>query len=180
MPQPLSDLVYEIAQLLKRLETRIVFAESCTGGLVSAALARVPGISEHLCGSAVVYRLDTKTRWLDVPNRLLLDPGPVSEPVARAMALGALRRTPEAHLAAAITGHLGPNAPVEQDGKIFIAITRREMTLPDNVTVTVIEERLPEDFPDVFTAFGETVRERRQWVAVERVLSCVRDELAQR
>src|SRR5580658_9124836 len=109
MPQPLEQLIDEIAELLSQLRMRLVFAESCTGGLAAASLARIPGISEFLCGSAVVYRLDTKMRWLEVPESMLIDVGPVSEPVARSMAEGVLAKTPEADLSASVTGHLGPN-----------------------------------------------------------------------
>jgi len=114
-----------VARLLARWQLRVVFAESCTGGLVSASLARVPGISEHLCGSAVTYRSDTKQHWLGVPPRLLKQPGPVSAVVARHMAEGVLDRTPEADWSAAITGHLGPAAPAELDGLVYIAIAER-------------------------------------------------------
>ena len=114
-----------IAELLATRDQRIVFAESCTAGLVASLLARVPGISRHLCGSAVVYRDDTKARWLGVSERLLEEHGAVSEAVTVEMALGALARTPEANLAVAVTGHLGPDAPPEQDGKVFVAAAVR-------------------------------------------------------
>ncbi len=169
MPQPLESLAREIAELLSQRSLKVVFAESCTGGLVSATLARVPGISNFHCGSAVVYRLDTKTRWLGVPESMLINPGPVSEPVARAMVEGVLAQTPEADLAAAITGHLGPNAPADQDGLIFVGLAIR------NQQSQVIEHRL-ENFP--LTANmprypGETEREQRQWAATEFVLTQV-------
>ena len=72
-----------------------MLAESCTGGLVAATLAQIPGISEHLCGSAVVYRAPTKSAWLGIDQRLLDDPaiGPVSAEVTRALALAVLERT---------------------------------------------------------------------------------------
>ena len=54
-----------LASLLKVLDVRVAFAESCTAGLVAASLARTPGISQWLCGSAVVYRDATKAAWLD-------------------------------------------------------------------------------------------------------------------
>ena len=178
MPQPLAALVQEVASLLQVSRRRVVFAESCTGGLVSASLARVPGISEFLCGSAVVYRLDTKTRWLGVSEALLYDPGPVSEVVARAMALGVLARTPEADLAVSITGHLGPNAPGDQDGLIFIGIARRSAEATGGVTVDVFEDRLPSETSARHEFPGDSTREQRQWLAVERVLSHLRSALA--
>ena len=178
MPQPLAALVEEVASLLRQSRQRIVFAESCTGGLVSASLARVPGISEFLCGSAVVYRLDTKARWLGISEASLVDPGPVSDVVARAMAVGILSRTPEADLAASITGHLGPNAPGDQDGLIFIGIARRNAKAIHGATVYVFEDRLTFDAFAVSEYTGLSLREQRQWLAVERVLTHLRSTLS--
>lgn len=180
MTQPLAALVQEVATLLRKAQRRIVFAESCTGGLVAASLARVPGISAFLCGSAVVYRLDTKAKWLGVSEDLLLNPGPVSEAVARAMALGALAHTPEADLAASITGHLGPQAPDDQDGLVFIGIACRSSDPTGEVAASAIEHRLPSDTPEMCRFPGESAREQRQWLAVELVLMQVRSLLTER
>jgi len=119
-----------VAELLRQTGRRIVFAESCTGGLVAATLTRVPGISEFLCGSAVVYQVETKHCWLNVPESLLEDPGPVSREVAAAMAVQVLEKTPHADVAAAVTGHLGPNAPQGQDGLVFTALVVRGGVAP--------------------------------------------------
>jgi nicotinamide-nucleotide amidase len=117
-----------LAALLELRQTRIVFAESCTGGLVSATLTRVPGISARHCGSAVVYQLETKRRWLGISPDLLEDPGPVSREVASAMAAGVLERTPRADVAVSVTGHLGPDAPRGQDGLVFVGLASRGPT----------------------------------------------------
>ena len=174
MTQPLTSLARQIADLLKTNNTRIVFAESCTAGLVSATLGRIPGISEFHCGSAVVYRLDTKSRWLGVSEAMLRDPGPVSAEVATAMAAGVLERTPEATLAAAITGHLGPNAPADQDGLVFIGIARRS---PSGISVETFRRQLAAEIADPHDAGAESIREWRQWKAAELVLICVRETL---
>ncbi len=110
---------------LERSGTSVVFAESCTAGLVSASLASVPGISSRLCGSAVTYQEPTKVQWLEVSPRLLHDHSAVSEPVTVAMAQGVLAKTLQADLAIAVTGHLGPAAPVPLDGVVFIAAFHR-------------------------------------------------------
>ncbi len=172
MQQPLVPIAEEIAGILSRLRLKIVFAESCTGGLISATMARVPGASNFHCGSAVVYRLATKTQWLGIPASVLIDPGPVSEPVARLMGEGALDHTPEADLAASITGHLGPNAPAGQDGLIFVGIAIR------GKICRVVEHRLPQ-FPDAsgYPYPGESEREQRQWAAVAFVLAEVIETL---
>lgn len=113
------------ARRLAQRAVRVVLAESCTAGLAAAALAAAPGISEYLCGSAVVYRADTKVRWLGVDAAAIARHTAVSEQVTRQMAVGALERTAEAHLAAAITGHLGPDAPAELDGVVIVALAGR-------------------------------------------------------
>lgn len=177
MSQPLASLVEEVASLLQQSGRRVVFAESCTGGLVAAALARVPGISDFLCGSAVAYRLDTKSRWLGVPEAMLADPGPVSEVVARAMAFGVLGRTPEADLAASITGHLGPDAPGDLDGLIFVGIARRNPEAIHGASVYVFEDHLTSNEYAASELTGLSLREQRQWRAVELVLTHLRSTL---
>ena len=111
-----------LAALLEQHALQLVLAESCTAGLVAATLARVPGISAHLCGSAVVYQVETKSAWLKIPESMLDQPGPVSRVVAAEMAKRVLARTPHANVSAAVTGHLGPGAPRRQDGLAYTAI----------------------------------------------------------
>src|SRR6185436_14313548 len=108
---PISTLVRRVAALRKQQNLKVVFAESCTGGLVAGALTQVPGISDHHCGGVVVYRNETKRAYLGISERLLKNPGAVSEVVAREMATRVLDLTPEADISAAVTGHLGPGAP---------------------------------------------------------------------
>jgi nicotinamide-nucleotide amidase len=111
--------------LLDSAQVLVVFAESCTGGLVAASLTCMPGISRFLCGSAVAYREATKEQWLGISNGMLEQFSAESMIVAESMALNVLERTPEAHWSASITGHLGPNAPDERDGIVFVAVARR-------------------------------------------------------
>ena len=174
MMQPLANLVQEVAELLRQKGRRIVFAESCTAGLISASLARVPGISERLCGSAVVYRLDTKSQWLGISAQMLTDPGPVSSEVAHAMAQEVLVRTPEADVAAAVTGHLGPNAPARQDGLIFVGLATRN---PAGFDVVTFRQELPAFVTDEFGFDALSLREWRQWKAAEIVLQLVKRHL---
>jgi nicotinamide-nucleotide amidase len=119
------DEALELAQVMMTRKVRVVFAESCTAGLVSAMVSMTPGISEFLCGSAVTYREPTKTAWLDVSPEDLATHSAVSEPVARQMALGVLEKTLEADWSAAITGHLGPNAPAGLSGIVYIVLAKR-------------------------------------------------------
>jgi nicotinamide-nucleotide amidase len=111
-----------VANLLKATGRKVVFAESCTGGLVSGALTAIPGISEHHCGGMVVYRNQTKMDYLKIDRRRLEKYGAVSAEIAADMASHVLARTAEANIAASVTGHLGPNAPPALDGLVFIGI----------------------------------------------------------
>lgn len=86
----------------------ITTAESCTGGLVSAAIIDISGSSAALDRSFVTYSNDAKTELLGVPADLIAHHGAVSAPVARAMAHGALMRS-RAGVAIAITGIAGPD-----------------------------------------------------------------------
>jgi nicotinamide-nucleotide amidase len=92
--------------LAERFET-VTFAESCTGGLVAAALTSVPGSSEVFAGSFVTYSDEAKAAVLGVPAGLLASAGAVSAEVAGAMAAGA-RRAGRADWAVAVTGVAGP------------------------------------------------------------------------
>ena len=159
------QLLHSAARLADRLAVtgvQIVFAESCTSGWCAALLSQIPGISQYLCGSAVTYRNNTKEEWLDASAELLNDPaiGPVSEQIARQMCLGVLGHTPEADLAISVTGHLGPNAPEDQDGLIYIGVVRRDAIS----TPTVNSFRLKSA-----PTYGGTLRAERQFEAVEHV-----------
>ena len=100
----------QIAQLLTG--RRIATAESCTGGMLSARLTDLPGSSAYVAGGVVAYANEAKTELLDVAPDLILTHGAVSEPVAEAMADGALRRF-GADTAVAITGIAGPGGGTE-------------------------------------------------------------------
>lgn len=95
----------QVARLLAG--RRIASAESCTAGLFAARLAEVPGASDYLTGGVVAYANEAKSELLDVDPALIAAHGAVSEPVAEAMATGALRRF-GADTAVAITGIAGP------------------------------------------------------------------------
>lgn len=120
--------VLALRDLLRAGHERLVLAESCTAGLVAALLGQVPGISECLCGSMVVYQTPIKHQWLGIASEDLNDPslGPVSARVTEALAKAILERTPQATVAASITGHLGPSAPANLDGVVYCSIATRE------------------------------------------------------
>jgi PncC family amidohydrolase len=121
----IDQVCRRVARLLESRDQKVVLAESCTGGLVSASLARVAGISNWMCGSAVTYREETKAAWLKVSRATLAGVGAVSDEVARQMARRVLAMTAEATLAVSVTGHLGPNAPPALDGVVYIGTAIR-------------------------------------------------------
>ena len=86
---------------------RIVTAESCTGGLIAGCLTGIAGSSTVFERGFVTYSNQAKTEILGVPAELLAEHGAVSEPVVRAMAAGALKRS-RAELVVAVTGIAGP------------------------------------------------------------------------
>ena len=100
-------------------------AESCTGGLLASLLTDIPGRSHAFDRAFVVYTNKAKAELLGVPNDLLERFSAVSEPVARAMAEGALNHS-EAEIALAVTGWAegGPD-PSKPAGLVWFASARR-------------------------------------------------------
>ena len=133
-----GSALQQIVDKLRSQGQRIALAESCTGGLVAARLASVPGVSEVLCGSVVSYRENAKQDWLGISSSKLQTFSSVSPEVTLAMACAVLAETPEASLAAAVTGHLGPAAPAKLDGTMYVAVVCRDSTTGD--TRTLIED----------------------------------------
>ena len=102
-----SSLCRRLADLLLAKEWKLVTAESCTGGLIAAACTDLAGSSAWFERGFVTYSNDAKIELLGVEERLLKRAGAVSEPVARAMVIGALAHS-HAQLAVAVTGVAGP------------------------------------------------------------------------
>jgi nicotinamide-nucleotide amidase len=106
----------------------IATAESCTGGLVSAAITDIAGSSDVFDRGFVTYSNPSKTALLGVPDALIARHGAVSEPVARAMAEGA-RAASGADLAAAVTGVAGPDgSEAKPEGLVWLATATRSGT----------------------------------------------------
>lgn len=111
---------------LKAAGLTIATAESCTGGLIAAALTGVPGASQAFRYGWVTYCNEAKTRQLGVPAWLIEEHTVVSEPVVAAMAEGAMRQS-GADLAIAVSGNAGPTAAEGEPpvGTVCIALLRR-------------------------------------------------------
>lgn len=161
--------------MLKERALKIVFAESCTGGLISAALTRIPGVSAYHCGSAVVYQVETKIAWLGVSKKTVAKHGVVSSEVAVEMARGALEHTPHADLAASVTGHLGPGAPEGQDGLMFAAAAVRRAA--KRRPKVVVRKHLLDGQFAAQASGPKTLRIQRQMSAACYVLSLCADVL---
>lgn len=99
-----AELVLETC---RNKNLRVVTAESCTGGLIAAALTAIAGSSDVVDRAFVTYSNEAKREMIGVPWDAILGHGAVSEPVARAMAAGALARA-NADIAVSVTGVAGP------------------------------------------------------------------------
>tara|TARA_R110002020_G_scaffold50773_1_gene143554 strand:+ start:234 stop:758 length:525 start_codon:yes stop_codon:yes gene_type:complete len=140
----LDKVAREVADSLKSQNLNIVFAESCTCGLLAATLGKIPGISQNFCGSAVTYQNDTKANWLGISHQILETPGPVSEIVARLMAENVLKKTPHADVAVSVTGHLGPDAEKKLDGVVYVGIGYRKIESGIEVTRLLLPDKYTE------------------------------------
>ncbi len=122
------------AELLDHAKTRnimIATAESCTGGMVVAALTDIPGSSAVVDRGFVTYTNEAKQEMLGVRAETLGAFGAVSEEVAREMAEGALRHS-HAHLAVSITGIAGPGgSEFKPEGRVCFGVATK-----DNTTLT--------------------------------------------
>jgi nicotinamide-nucleotide amidase len=105
--QHMHILCRRLADLLLKNDLKLVTAESCTGGLISAACTDLAGSSNWFERGFVTYSNEAKTELLGVDAALITAHGAVSEPVARAMAFGAIRRS-AAQVSIAVTGVAGP------------------------------------------------------------------------
>lgn len=144
---------------------RIATAESCTGGLVAARLTDRPGSSSYVMGGVVSYSNDVKSGVLDVDASLIARHGAVSEPVAAAMAEGALARL-GADTAISTTGVAGPDGgtPDKPVGTVWFGVA-----LAGRPTLTRTL-RLPGD--------RAAVRDRATTVAMHLVADALRDVAA--
>ena len=116
------DLAAEILDLAIQKGWTVTCAESCTGGMVAAAITDVAGSSAIFERGFVTYSNTAKTEMLGVSETTLAAHGAVSEPVAREMAEGA-RRAARADLAVAISGIAGPGGSEHKpEGRVCYAL----------------------------------------------------------
>jgi nicotinamide-nucleotide amidase len=118
-----ADLAAVVLEAARARRLSLATAESCTGGLVGGRLTAIPGSSDVYVGGAVCYANELKTRLLGVEPALLEAHGAVSEPVALAMARGAVERL-GAGAAVSVTGIAGPGGGSGEKpvGTIWVAV----------------------------------------------------------
>ncbi len=109
----------------RSLGLKLATAESCTGGMIAAALTDIAGSSDVFERGFVTYSNEAKAELLQVPPSLIESDGAVSERVARAMAEGALANS-RADIAVAVTGVAGPGGGSEEKpvGLVHIACAK--------------------------------------------------------
>ena len=143
LPAELVDAARRVVEANRALGRKFALAESCTGGLVAAAITEIPGSSEVLLGALVAYSNESKHGLLKVSNDVLDTFGAVSVATAWSMAQGALEAT-DADLAVAITGVAGPAGGSEKKPVGTVVFARAER---DGDPSDVVADR--KDFGDL-------------------------------
>lgn len=140
LPRELIELAHRVIAENAALGRKVALAESCTGGLVCAALTEVAGSSAVLDRGFVTYSNEAKQEILGVPVDILDTFGAVSVATAWAMAQGALRRS-GADVAVAISGIAGPDGGSEQK-PVGTVVFARALRDNDSEDVEAEERRL--------------------------------------
>jgi nicotinamide-nucleotide amidase len=125
LPDTLVEAARKAIEANRAAGRRIAVAESCTGGLVSAALTEIAGCSDVFEGGFVTYSNEAKQAMLAVSDNVLETFGAVSIATAWAMAQGAIERS-EADVAVAITGIAGPGGGSEKKPVGTVVFARAE------------------------------------------------------
>lgn len=126
MADDLHDLAADVLRAARTRGMSIATAESCTGGMVSAALTAVPGASDVFLLGVASYANTAKETVLNVSQQTLRDHGAVSEPVAGEMARG-VARLAGADLSVATTGIAGPGGSDHKpEGRVCFALSFRD------------------------------------------------------
>lgn len=133
LPQDIDDLARRVIEENSAIGRKVVLAESCTGGLVAAALTEIPGSSAVLDRGFVTYSNESKMQTLQVPLDIIETFGAVSIACAWAMAKGALANS-DADVAVAISGVAGPGGGTQHKPVgtvVFARVIRGQEGEPD-------------------------------------------------
>jgi nicotinamide-nucleotide amidase len=125
--EKLRETAARVLQVFRARGLKLATAESCTGGLVAAALTEIAGSSDVVDCGFVTYSNEAKQALLDVPSATLMRHGAVSAQTAAAMAAGALKNS-RADVTVAITGIAGPGGGSKQKpvGLVHFAAASRD------------------------------------------------------
>ena len=117
------DLAARVGDTLRQRNATLSVAESCTGGLIGAAITAVPGSSDYFEAGLTTYAYGAKRRHLGVTREALDEHGAVSDPVARQMARG-VRDVTDVTWGLATTGIAGPGGATEDDpvGTVYVGV----------------------------------------------------------
>jgi len=126
----LKDIFFEarnVIDLATEKKLRVATAESCTGGLIGAAITAIPGSSRPFKGGIIAYHNSAKTKLLNVPAGMIHKYGAVSREVASAMAKGAIEAL-NVDIAVSVTGIAGPGGGTDDKpvGTVWMGIAVRE------------------------------------------------------
>lgn len=151
----MMTLCFDVLQALQG--RTLVTAESCTGGMIGAALTAIPGSSNVYKGGIISYTNEVKNKILGVENALLERYGAVSEQVAVAMAVGA-RKALCADVSVSVTGLAGPGGDASGNpvGTVYIGYADAERAYAKGF---------------LFTGDRQTIRSAAVKAALEMVLS---------
>ena len=160
-------LIGQVQSLVTRLSDRsmkLAIAESCTGGLLSALITEIPGSSRVLERGFVTYSNEAKADMLSVPMELIENHGAVSDEVARAMALGALKNS-DAQITVSITGIAGPGGGTDTKpvGLVHFAACGVTKSAPNPLCIAV-EKR-----------YGDIGRAQVRWQAVATAIQLLEE-----
>ncbi len=154
-------MISEILKNAAEKKLKISCAESCTGGLLGAALTELPGSSEIFNGSAVTYSNEAKKNILGVKEDTLKNFGAVSEQCALEMAQGALKIY-DADIAVSITGIAGPEGGTE-------------LKPVGTVCFGVVSRNGVKTFTEKFTGNRADIRNEAVNFALEKILEKIRN-----
>ncbi|MCO6494115.1 MAG: competence/damage-inducible protein A [Bacteroidetes bacterium] len=142
-----EDISFEeyIFKILKEKGKTISFAESCTGGLISARFTQIPGVSAVYQGAVISYSNEVKNKVLGVPDDLLKNYGAVSPEVAKAMAEGC-RKHLNSDYALSVTGIAGPDGGTDEKpvGTVYIGISSSNGTQTNKLFYPAQRHRIME------------------------------------
>lgn len=152
LPKSVAQLAERVVRENSAAGRLIATAESCTGGMVAAAITEIPGSSAVLHSGFVTYSNEAKSKILKVSDELIDTFGAVSIAVVWAMAQGALKAS-GADVAVAISGIAGPDGGTEQKpvGTVVFAVAERGQD-PEQVVADKVQFGSDKSRADIRTA----------------------------